>query len=153
MTQSTTSADAYLRTRVMTASPAELRLLLLDGAIRFARQGEHGIEAGNLERAIDGIAQCRNIVGELLASVRDAGDPQLTENVRSIYAFLFRELLELGVGRDLDRLRRVIELLEYERETWLLLMRQLGQQGSGPTHAPAEPFGGGSGGAGLSLQA
>ena len=30
------TSNAYLRTKVMTASPEELRLMLLDGAIRFA---------------------------------------------------------------------------------------------------------------------
>ena len=38
-------SNAYLRTKVMTASPAELRLMLLDGAIKFANQAREGLQA------------------------------------------------------------------------------------------------------------
>lgn len=124
------AADEYLRTRVMTASREELRLMLLDGAIRFARQGLAGIEEGSIERAVDGISQCRDIVAELLSSIRDAPDPKLAASVRAIYAFLFRELAELGIDRDASRLRKVIQVLEYERETWVMLMDQLARERS-----------------------
>ena len=33
---SSTEPNPYLRTQVMTASPPELRLMLFDGALRFA---------------------------------------------------------------------------------------------------------------------
>ncbi|MEO1059304.1 MAG: flagellar export chaperone FliS, partial [Actinomycetota bacterium] len=31
--------NPYLKTKVMTASPEELRLMLYDGALKFCRQG------------------------------------------------------------------------------------------------------------------
>ena len=34
----TNGSQAYLKTKVLTASPAELRLMLIDGAIRFSEQ-------------------------------------------------------------------------------------------------------------------
>ncbi|MAB72130.1 MAG: hypothetical protein CMJ54_06450, partial [Planctomycetaceae bacterium] len=49
----------------MTASPAELRLLLLDGALRFAEQAREGLEAKNFEQAYEGSRQCRAILAEL----------------------------------------------------------------------------------------
>ncbi len=122
------ASDEYLRTRVMTASPEELRLMLLDGAIRFATQGMEAIERSDVEGAISGISQCRAIVSELLTTIRDEPDPELAERVRSVYAFLYRELMALGVDRDGGRLGRVIEVLEYERETWVMLMDQLAKE-------------------------
>ena len=41
------NANAYLRTQVMSASPAELRMMLLDGAVKFARQGRQGLAEQN----------------------------------------------------------------------------------------------------------
>ncbi len=140
------ASDEYLKMRVMTATREELRLLLLDGAIRFANQGLAGLESGDLECAIDGIGQCRDIVAELLGSIREAPDPELAENVKAVYAFMFRELAEIGFQRDADRLREVIRLLEFERETWVMLMEQIARErkqntpGSVPT--AGEPGGG-----------
>ncbi|MCB9846428.1 MAG: flagellar export chaperone FliS [Phycisphaeraceae bacterium] len=118
-------AMAYLRTKVLSASQEELRLMLLEGAVRFARQGREAIDGKDIEATVSGISQCRAIVGELLTSIRDDVDPELTDRVKSIYAFLFRELLELGVARDPLRLDKVIDVLEYERETWVMLMQRL----------------------------
>ena len=36
--------NEYLRTRVLTASPEELRLMLLDGALKYAMQAREGLE-------------------------------------------------------------------------------------------------------------
>ncbi|MFG0326750.1 MAG: flagellar export chaperone FliS [Phycisphaerales bacterium JB037] len=136
-TRDASKADAYLRNRVMTASPEQLRLMLLDGAIKFGSQGLEGMRASDFEAVYDGVSQCRAIVAELLSSIRDDVDPELAHRARSVYGFMFRELMELGIERDAKRMAKVLELLEYERETWVLLMEKLAKEGSTRTPAPA----------------
>lgn len=104
--------------------------MLLDGAVKFARQGREAIERKDYEGIYSGVSQCRSIVAELITSIRDDVDPTLAERVRGVYMFLFRELLEVGMSRDGARLDRVIELLEYERETWALVIRKLTRERS-----------------------
>lgn len=128
MTTLDTGASAYLRTRVLTASPEELRLLLLEGAIRFARQGRDGLSARNYEQSFEGLSKSREIIAELIATMRPEHDPQLCERVRSVYTFLFNELIEASVRKEPARVDAVIELLEYERETWVLLMDRLREE-------------------------
>ena len=53
-----TPATTYLRTQVLTASPEKLRLMLLDGAIRFTRQGRDGILAKDHEADLGSIPSC-----------------------------------------------------------------------------------------------
>jgi flagellar protein FliS len=118
-------ANAYLRTRVMTASPAELRLLLLDGAVKFARQAREGIAAKDYEASYTGVTSCRNIVVELMTSIRAEVDPTLAEKVRALYMFIFTELTNANMDHDLPKFDKVIELLEFERETWALLMAKV----------------------------
>lgn len=130
MTTQTNSANAYLRTKVMTASPEELRLMLLDGAIKFANQGREGLLTKDFEASFNGVSQCRNIVLELLSTVRPDVDPDLCEKVQSIYGFMYNELIEVSLGRDPKRLEKIITLLEYERETWVLLMEKLVEERS-----------------------
>ena len=134
---SNAKSNAYLRTRVMNARPEELRLMLLDGSIRFGRQALEGMQAKDLERLFDGLGQCRDIVAELLSTIRDEPDPELARNVRSLYSFMFRELIDVGMERDEVRLRKVIELLEYERETWAMLCDKLARERAAGGEQPA----------------
>jgi flagellar protein FliS len=133
-------ATAYLRTRVLTASPEELRLLLLDGAIKFARQGREGLAARDYEASYNGISKSRDIVLELLTTVRAEHDPILAERVKALYTFMYVSLVEASMEKDLTKLNSVIKLLEYERETWQMLMDQLAaDKGAGnPAADPAE---------------
>lgn len=130
MSQSTT-ASAYLRTKVMTASPEQLRMLLLEGAVRFARQAREGLEARDYEKAHAGFSQCRAIVLELLGSIRPGPDPELGERIKSLYTFIYNELIEASFNKDIARLDKAIGLLEYETETWRLLMDKLTEERGG----------------------
>lgn len=125
--QNARRAEEYLRTKVLTASPEELRLMLLDGAIKFARQAQDGLARRDYEASFAGITQCRNIVFELLTTIRDEHDPDLAEKARAVYAFMYRELIDAGPRRP-DALDKVLNLLEFERETWVLLMQKLADE-------------------------
>jgi len=141
--------NAYLTTRVMSASPEELRLMLLDGAIKFAHHGLEGLRKHDHEASYAGVSQCRNIVLELLSGVRADVAPEVGEAVRAVYSYLYSELVEVGMRRDERRLQKVIELLEYERETWAMLMEKLSAERA---HGAA-PQAGGEDRSPLSVQA
>ena len=81
--------NEYLRTRVLTASPEELRLMLLDGAIKFTNQAREGLLNKNHEAVFNGLTSGRNIVTELLTTIRDEPNPTLAEQVRALYAFIY----------------------------------------------------------------
>ena len=119
------TTTAYLRSKVMSASPEELRLMLLDGALRFAHQARNGLELKNYEMTYSGFSQCRAIIVELMSSINDAANPELADKVKSLYGFFFSELIAASHDKDIQKLDKVIELLEYERETWTMLMDQL----------------------------
>ncbi len=121
------TAMSYLRSQVMSASPAELRLLLLDGAIRFAHQGRQGLIDKNYEQSFEGISQCRAIITELAVGVDRQVDPDLCDRVTSLFMFMFGELTQASMEKDPGRVQSVIELLEFERETWKLAIDRVKQ--------------------------
>lgn len=131
-TLSAQNANAYLRTKVLSATPEELRLMLLDGAIKFARQGRDGLARRDYEATFNGISQSRSIVLELMTSIRADTDPALADTVRALYGFMYKHLLEASFEKDLAKVDEVIELLEYERETWVMLMDQLARARATP---------------------
>ncbi|MBS0192324.1 MAG: flagellar export chaperone FliS [Phycisphaerales bacterium] len=140
MTVSSHSANTYLRTRVLTASREELRLLLIEGAIKFAMQAREGLAARNFEQVFSGTENARNILVELITTIKDEPDPELAAKVRSLYTFFYIRLNEASFEKDASKFDEVIGLLEYERETWILLMQKLASEGDG---AEIEPQGSG----------
>jgi len=99
--------DAYLENQILSAAPQQLRLMLIDGAIRFAPM----------------LSRARGIVGELMSSITPDGS-ELTRRVAGIYLFLFQTLAQAGVERDSRRVREAIEVLAYDRETWRRVCNQ-----------------------------
>ena len=129
-------SNAYLQTQVMSATPEELRLMLIDGAIKFATMGRAGLASGDHEKSYEGFSQARAIITELMTSMRTDVAPELCERVRSLYSFLFTELVTASMERDIARADKVIELLGYERETWVLLMEQIKAERASGNAAP-----------------
>lgn len=130
------TANAYLKTKVLTASPEELRLMLIDGAIKFARQAMSGLENKNPELTFSGFSQCRDIVLELLNTIKPEHAPQIAKNVQELYTFIYGELVKASINKDKGILNEVIELLEYERETWVLTMERVVHDREHPIAAP-----------------
>jgi flagellar secretion chaperone FliS len=130
-------SNAYLRTKVLTAKPAELRLMLLDGAIRFAEQGREGLARKDYEASYNGFTRSQDIVMELLAGLRPEHDPELCAKLSALYTYIYRRLVAATTERALDVADEAIELLRFERDTWGMLMHQLGvnspqtEQGAG----------------------
>lgn len=131
MSQNAHTASTYLQTQVMTASPAELRLMLIDGAVKFARQGRDGLAAGDYGAAHTGFSRCRNILMELISSMRPEIDPDLCARMSALYTFMFNQLVRAGQDRDTDAADKVIELLEYDRQTWTMLIERLARERAG----------------------
>lgn len=137
------ASQAYLRTKVLTASPVELRLLLLDGAIRFATQAKDGYERRDFEASYEGTSKCQAILTELMCSLRPEHDPQLCSRLSALYTFLYRRLIDAGLEKSPAIVQEVLGLLEYERETWSMLLQRTVQ---------SEPESAGEPAAGVSLR-
>ncbi len=131
-------ANAYQRTQVLTAAPEQLRLLLLEGAVRFTRQGIEGIRTNNHEAIYVGFSKSRDIVVELMTSIRPDTDATLRSRVQGLYMFIFKLLADASLERDDAKATKAAELLEYEVETWKLAMAKVAEQraGDGTRTAP-----------------
>lgn len=130
------SANAYLRTRVLTANPAELRLMLLDGAIRFAEQARDGLARKDFEAVYNGATRCQNILLELISGLRPEHDEALCEKLSSLYTFMYLHMVKAASERKADMFDEVLKLLRFERETWQLVLEKIAR-GERGTHDSA----------------
>ena len=99
--------------------------MLLDAALKFATMAAEGMDNKDHERVYEGFTNARNIVLELNSSIKGGIDPELTKKVKDIYTFIYGELLHSSIEKDRARLGKVIELLEYERETWAQYLEKI----------------------------
>jgi len=118
-------SQAYLKTKVLTASPSELRLMLIDGAIRFSEQAKQGYESKQFESAFEGTTKAQAILLELINALRPDQAPELCKRLSALYTFMYTSLVDASTNRDVTRIDEVIELLRFERETWVLCMDEM----------------------------
>ena len=122
---STDINNQYLRTKVLTASPEELRMLLIEGAIRFARTGRDGLAEKNFEKSFENIGQCKAIVMELLNALKPEHDEELCKKLSALYTYMYRLLTDANIQHTIEPIEEVIKLLEYDKQTWKLLMEKI----------------------------
>lgn len=130
-------SQAYLKTKVMTASPAELRLMLIDGAIRFAEQAKRGYEERDFEVAFEGTTKAQNIILELMNSLRPEQSPELCARLSALYTYMYKSLVEASTTRETARIDEVVALLRFERETWQMCLKSLASGDAAPATPPA----------------
>lgn len=128
-------ASSYLRTKILTANPQELRLMLYEGAIRFCHQARKGLEEKNYEVSYNGLMRAQKIVLELSTSLNHQVAPELCDKLSALYTYIYKLLVEANMSRQTKQVDEAIKLLEYERATWQMLMDRLGSDDpSGAAH-------------------
>lgn len=121
-------AQNYLRTQVLTATPEQLQMMLYDGAIRFAEQARPALQSKNWEASYNMITKAQRIIAELISSLRPDVSPDLCGKLAALYNYVYRQLIDANSHHKIEALDEAIKILRYQRETWSLLLSQLGKQ-------------------------
>ena len=125
----TATTNEYLKTKVMTAAPEQLTMMLYDGVVRFAEQGREAIINNDYEGSYTLLTKAQNIVSEFLSTLKDEVDPELCGKMRALYMFCYERLIMANLKRDLKKLDEAIKILNYMRETWSLLLEKIAKEG------------------------
>ena len=111
----------YNNSKVLTASPAELTLMLYDGAIKFCNIAIIGIEQKDIQKAHTNIRKVENIIEEFRSTLDRKY--AVAEDFDRIYVYLLQRLLEANVKKDKEILEEVNMHLRSMRDTWKEVMR------------------------------
>jgi flagellar protein FliS len=120
-------AQNYLRTRVMTATPEQLQMMLFDGALRFGEQAKLALEKKNYEESYNNISRVQKILTELSCTLKHDIAPELCRQLAALYAYAYKKLIEANVEHKIDSLNEAMQILKYQRETWGMLLDQIGK--------------------------
>lgn len=133
--------NPYFRTKVLTASAEELRLMLIEGCIRFLKEGREALERRDFEKIYEHFTNARNILMELTTSLRRDVDAELCERLEGIYTYVLRLTIDGTFDKNLAKVDEAIHLMEYDRETWVLLMEKLaGEKAAASANAEYTPI-------------
>lgn len=133
-----TKPGQYLEAKVLTAASHQLHLMLIDGAIRTAREAEAALRCGDVLAADAPSMRLIDILTELLVGVRQ-NKSELNQKIAELYVYMFRLAGEAKVNDDADKLVELLKLLEYERQTWQQVCDKLGGE-SAPAAPPRAPM-------------
>lgn len=112
---------AYNLRRIQTASPAELTLMLYEGAIKFCNIAIMGIEEHDVEKAHNNIVKVQRIISEFQATLNHKYE--VAKDFDAVYSYLYERLLEANVKKDKEILEEVLKHLRTMRETWKEVMK------------------------------
>lgn len=112
----------YKENTVTQASPAELTLMLYNGALKFIKLAKQGIEEQNIELKNTNIQKTQSIIQELMVTLNT--DVEVSNNLMRMYDFMFRQLVEANVKNDAKLLDEVEGFLVEFRDTWKEMIQQ-----------------------------
>jgi flagellar protein FliS len=122
----TSARNNYLETEVYTATPQKLQLMLVEAAIRNVYKAKRLWEEEEVDGAFEAMVRSQDIVAEILSSLDLDGTPEIAKRLASIYIFIFRQLAEANMLRDVAKADEALKVLETERKNWKMVCEKFG---------------------------
>ena len=111
--------NAYKKASVNTLDQNKLIIMLYDGAIKNANFAVQYMESGEIEKVHDSLIKTKNIVTELLATLNMEQGGEIAKNLKSLYSFMFSQLIEANMEKKSEPVLTVIDLLKELRGAWV----------------------------------
>ena len=111
--------NAYKKASVNTLDQNKLIIMLYDGAIKNANFAVQYLESGEIEKVHDSLIKTKNIVTELLATLNMEQGGEIAKNLKSLYSYMFSQLIEANMEKKTEPVLTVIDLLKELRGAWV----------------------------------
>ena len=112
---------AYANNKISTASPADLVLMLYEGAIKFCNLAIIAIESKDIQKAHTNIMKVEHIIQEFQITLDYKY--ATAKDFNMVYTYLLQRLQEANIKKDKEILEEVLRHLRSMRDTWKEVMR------------------------------
>lgn len=112
----------YNNNKVLTASLAELTLLLYEGAIKFCNIAMMGLEENNIQKTHDNIKKAQAIIEELQSTLNHSY--KVAEDFDNVYHYIYSLLTDANIHKDKETLERALNEIRGMRDTWKEVMKK-----------------------------
>lgn len=117
----TNAAAAYKDNRILTATPAELTLMLYEGAIKFCNLALMALDKKDYEKVNINIIKAERIISEFRGTL-DFKYP-VAKDFDNVYAYIYQRLIEANIKKDKVVLEEATGYIREMRDTWKEVMR------------------------------
>jgi len=123
----TNALAAYKETRIRTASPGQLVVMLYDEAVKqletsleFLNQSKSGkLDPSKIEVFGKAMIKSRDIITELMVSLNLDEGGEIAQNLFALYTWFNRELMEAHMSLDRERIKTVKDQIDVLRGAWI----------------------------------
>ena len=114
------SHDHYRTQAATTASPAQLVLMLFDGALAEVARADRALQASpvEVEEVHDCLSRAQAIVTELSLTLDHDRGGEVAANLGSLYTFCLERLIEANVRKSGEVLGDVRDVVAGLRDSW-----------------------------------
>lgn len=108
--------EQYKQQSILTASPADLTLMLYNGCIKFINQAKLHIENKDIKNAHNSIIRAQDIIKEFMQTLDM--NYKISERLILIYDYLYRRLVDANISKSTEILDEVLGFVTELRDTW-----------------------------------
>ncbi|MCR4943227.1 MAG: flagellar export chaperone FliS [Clostridium sp.] len=113
----TNGYNVYKNNSINFASKEQLLLMLVDGAVKYAKRAEIAIDKKDVKLAHESLIRTQDIFIELMSTLnRDAGEWAV--QLFKVYEFINNSLVQVNFKKDNNLLREILPLIEEVRDIW-----------------------------------
>lgn len=112
---------AYNNNKISTATPAELTLMLYEGAIKFCNMAIVAIQKNDIQAAHNNIRKVENILTEFQTTLDDKYE--VSKDFHKVYDYLLSCMREANTKKDAAPIEEAMKHLRTMRDTWKEVMR------------------------------
>lgn len=112
----------YGNNKVLTASPAELTLLLYEGAIKFCNIAIIGVEHNDIMKVHNNLMKAQAIIEELRSTLNHKYS--VAKDFDEIYKYIYSLLVDANISKKEEDIEAALEEIRGMRDTWKQVMQK-----------------------------
>ena len=116
------AAALYKGNRINTASPAELTLMLYDGAVKFCNIAIDALDQNDIMKANENLIKAQKIIVEFRMTLDFKYD--VAQQFDIVYDYIYRRLVEANIKKDKNIVEEALGHIRTMRDTWKEVMRK-----------------------------
>lgn len=122
----TSPYDKYRQSSVQTSSPAQLLLMMFDGAIRFGKAALEGIESADFNKVSTNLGKAQTIVNELITTLDNSYE--VSKGLSSMYEYINYLFIESNIKKSKEQAEEAIGYLLELRQTFAQASKMTAEQ-------------------------
>lgn len=109
--------NIYKNNSVNYASKDNLLLMLVDGAVKYAKMARQAIIDKDVQKAHNSLMRTQDIFTELIVTL-DTSAADWTKPLIQIYSFINEKLMEANMKKKVEIVDEILPLIEEVRDMW-----------------------------------